>query len=59
LGFRSAGIESALTYATEKNLERHAVSDERELMRDALKHSMGAASFAEVRNQFEKSRAKT
>ena len=46
-------IESALTYSTEKNLERHAVPDERELMRDALKHSMGAASFAEVRNQFE------
>jgi conjugative relaxase-like TrwC/TraI family protein len=46
-------IEAALTYSTEKNLERHAVPDERELMRDALKHSMGAASFAEVRNQFE------
>jgi conjugative relaxase-like TrwC/TraI family protein len=46
-------IESALTYSTEKNLERHAVPDERELMRDALKHSLGAASFAEVRNQFE------
>jgi conjugative relaxase-like TrwC/TraI family protein len=46
-------IESALTYSREKNLERHAVPDERELMRDALKHSMGAASFAEVRNQFE------
>ena len=46
-------IESALTYAREKNLERHAVTDERELMRDALKRSMGDASFAEVRNQFE------
>ena len=42
-------IESALTYAREKNLERHAVTDERELMRDALKRSMGDASFAEVR----------
>jgi conjugative relaxase-like TrwC/TraI family protein len=46
-------IESALTYSTEKNLERHAVTDERELMRDALKHSMGTAGFAEVRNRFE------
>jgi conjugative relaxase-like TrwC/TraI family protein len=46
-------IESALTYAREKNLERHAVTDERELMGDALKHSMGEASFAEVRQQFE------
>ena len=41
-------LESALTYAQEKNLERHAVTDERELMRDALKRSMGEASFAEI-----------
>lgn len=47
-------IESALTYAREKNLERHAVTDERELMRDTLKRSMGEASFAEVRSRFEK-----
>jgi len=46
-------IESALTYSRERNLERHAVTDERELMRDALKRSMGDASFAEVRNKFE------
>lgn len=46
-------VESALTYSREKNLERHAVTDERELMRDALKRSMGEASFAEVRSQFE------
>ncbi|MGA7926722.1 MAG: MobF family relaxase, partial [Candidatus Sulfotelmatobacter sp.] len=46
-------VESALTYAQEKNLERHAVMDERELMRDALKHSMGEAGFADVRQQFE------
>ncbi len=46
-------IESSLTYAREKNLERHAVTDERELMRDALKRAMGEASFAEVRNKFE------
>jgi len=46
-------VESALTYAREKNLERHAVTDERELMRDALRRSMGEASFAEVRQQFE------
>jgi len=46
-------IESALTYSTEKNLERHAVTDERELMRDMLKRSMGEASFTEVRQQFQ------
>ncbi len=47
-------LESALNYAQEKNLERHAVTDERELMRDALKHSMGEASFAEIRERFDK-----
>jgi conjugative relaxase-like TrwC/TraI family protein len=46
-------IESALTYSRERNLERHAVTDERELMRDALKRSIGDASFAEVRSKFE------
>jgi conjugative relaxase-like TrwC/TraI family protein len=47
-------LESALTYAQDKNLERHAVTDERELMRDALKRSLGEGSFAEVRERFEK-----
>jgi len=47
-------VESALTYAQDKNLERHAVTDERDLMRDGLKRSMGEGSFAEVRERFEK-----
>jgi len=47
-------LESALTYAQEKNLERHAVTYEHELMRDALKRSMGEASFAEIREGFDK-----
>src|SRR6202140_4767735 len=47
-------LKSALNYAQEKNLERHAVTDERELMRDALKRSMGEASFAEIRERFDK-----
>ena len=47
-------LESALNYAQEKNLERHAVTDEREMMRDSLKRSMGEASFAEIRERFEK-----
>src|SRR5215469_8202683 len=46
-------IEAALTYSRERNLERQPVTDERELMRDALKRSLGQASFAEVRQQFE------
>ena len=48
-------FESALTYARDKNFERHAVADERELMRDALRRSMGEASFTEIRERFEKS----
>jgi conjugative relaxase-like TrwC/TraI family protein len=47
-------LESALSYSQEKNLERQAVTDERELMRDALKRSMGEASFAEIRERFDK-----
>ena len=47
-------LESALTYAQDKNLERHAVTDERDLMRDVLKRSMGEAGFGEVRERFEK-----
>ena len=50
---KQQSIESALTYSTEKNLERHAVTDERELMRDTLKRSMGEANFAEVHQQFQ------
>jgi hypothetical protein len=34
-------------------LSRNAVTDERELMRDALKRSMGEAGLAEVRDRFE------
>jgi conjugative relaxase-like TrwC/TraI family protein len=47
-------LESALTYAQDKNLERNAVTDERDLMRDALKRSMGEGGFGEVREKFEK-----
>src|SRR6266581_5952613 len=47
-------IGQALTYSREKNLEREAVAEERELLRDALKRSMGEATVAEVKAQFEK-----
>ena len=46
-------IEAAISYALERNLERQAVADDRELMRDALKRSMGEASLEEVRSHFE------
>jgi hypothetical protein len=32
-----------MSYARERGMEREAVSDERSLMRDALKHTMGEA----------------
>jgi conjugative relaxase-like TrwC/TraI family protein len=47
-------ISQALTYSREKNLEREAVAEERELLRDALKRSMGDATVAEVKAEFEK-----
>jgi hypothetical protein len=40
--------------ARDKSFERHAVADERELICDALKRSMGEARFAEIRERFEK-----
>jgi conjugative relaxase-like TrwC/TraI family protein len=47
-------IGQALTYSREKNLERDAVAEERELLRDALKRSMGDATVAEVKAEFER-----
>jgi conjugative relaxase-like TrwC/TraI family protein len=51
---KQRSISQALAYAREKNLEREAVAEERELMRDALKRSMGDASLKEVRAEFDK-----
>ncbi len=44
----------ALNYSREKNLERDAVAEERDLIRDALKRSMGDATVADVKAEFEK-----
>ena len=46
--------QSAVTFSKERNLEREAVADERALLRDALKRSMGEATFHEVKNEFTK-----
>jgi len=43
----------AVTYARDKNIEREAVVDERQLMRDALRRSMGESTFREVRDNLE------
>ena len=44
----------AVSYARERGTEREAVVDERTLMRDALKHSMGAARLPEIKAEFER-----
>jgi conjugative relaxase-like TrwC/TraI family protein len=46
-------VGQALAYSREKNLERDAVAEERDLLRDALKRSMGDATVAEVKAEFE------
>ncbi len=49
-----ATAQSAVTFSKERNLEREAVVDERELLRDALRRSMGQATLTEVRAEFER-----
>ncbi|MEO8481538.1 MAG: MobF family relaxase [Acidobacteriota bacterium] len=41
----------AVTYATDRNLEREAVVDERALMRDALTRSMGEVPVAAIKHE--------
>jgi flagellar biosynthesis GTPase FlhF len=43
-----------MSYARERGMEREAVTDERSLMRDALKHTMGEARLPEIRAEFER-----
>jgi conjugative relaxase-like TrwC/TraI family protein len=40
-------------YARERGMEREAVVDERSLLRDALKHTMGESRLPEIRAEFE------
>lgn len=53
----SAVARQAVTYARESNFEREAVTDERVLMRDALRRGMGEATFTDVRAEFERRRS--
>jgi len=43
-----------MSYARERGMEREAVVDERLLMRDALKHTMGEARLPEIRIEFDR-----
>ena len=46
--------QSGITYARERGMEREAVSDERSILRDALKHTMGESRLPEIRAEFSK-----
>jgi conjugative relaxase-like TrwC/TraI family protein len=50
---REARAQEAVTYARDRNIEREAVVDERVLIRDALRRSMGESSLWEVRQNIE------
>jgi len=43
----------AVSYAKDRGFEREAVSDERSLMRDALRRGMGDLTYSQVRRTFE------
>jgi conjugative relaxase-like TrwC/TraI family protein len=45
--------QQAVTYARDRSFEREAVTDERELYRDALRRGMSGTTYAEVRAGFE------
>jgi ATP-dependent exoDNAse (exonuclease V) alpha subunit len=45
---------AALKFSEERNFEREAVSDERTLLRDALKRSMGESRLGEVKDELAK-----
>ena len=46
--------QQAVTYAKEHSFEREAVSDERLLLRDALRRGMGDITYPEVRRNFDR-----
>jgi conjugative relaxase-like TrwC/TraI family protein len=50
---RETRAREAVTYARDKNIEREAVVGERQLIRDALRRSMGESTFREVRQNLE------
>jgi conjugative relaxase-like TrwC/TraI family protein len=46
--------QQSVAYSIQKNFEREAVSDERDLMRDALRRSMGDVLVSRVRQELER-----
>ncbi len=45
--------KEAITFARDRNFEREAVTDERDIFRDALRRGMSETTYAEVRASFE------
>jgi conjugative relaxase-like TrwC/TraI family protein len=46
--------QQAVTFAKDRNFEREAVTDERNLMRDALRRGMGELTHGQVRQDFDR-----
>jgi len=47
-------VQEAVTFAKNRNFEREAVTDERDIMRDALRRGMGDLTHSQVRGHFER-----
>jgi conjugative relaxase-like TrwC/TraI family protein len=50
-------IQEAVNFAKSRNFEREAVTDERDIMRDALRRGMGDLTYSQVRDNFERRQA--
>jgi conjugative relaxase-like TrwC/TraI family protein len=50
---RQAKAAEAVTFARERSFEREAVTDERDILRDALRRGMSETTYAEVRSIFQ------
>ena len=50
-------VQEAVTFAKSRNFEREAVTDERDIMRDALRRGMGDLTYPQVRDHFEQRQA--
>ena len=46
-------VQEAVSFAKSRNFEREAVTDERDIMRDALRRGMGDLTYSQVRGHFE------
>jgi conjugative relaxase-like TrwC/TraI family protein len=46
-------VQEAVTFSKSRNFEREAVTDERTLMRDALRRGMGDLTYGQIRERFE------